>query len=511
MTFAILAYFYKPMLKYVKIGKTIFTWANMDDTKFIGRKSELQALNDLLQKKMASLVVIKGRRRIGKTRLIEEFSKGKTFFRFVGLAPTGGITAQTQRDEFAYHLSQQTGLPEIKTDDWSKLFALLAEKTKSGRCIILLDEITWMAKDDPTFLSKLKNAWELYFSKNTKLIFILCGSISAWIEKNILSSTGYFGRISKKITLKELPLNRCGQLLETVGFKRSAYEKFLVLSLTGGVPWYIEFVNPMHSAMDNIQSLCFDPDGILVDEHKYIFHDLFGSRSEIYEKITQFLANQSAEYSDLAEGIHYTSSGTLSDYLDELIEAGYISRNFSWEFKTGKEKSISLYRLSDNYLRFYYKYIHPKLNRIRKGQFKDIFIDSLPGWSSMVEFQFESLVLNNRRMIQEELHLTPEQIIADNPYYQRSTKRIPGCQVDYLIQTNTNTLFVFEIKFSRNVLKKAIIYEVQEKIKNLAIPKNFSCIPILIHVNGVSDEVFDAGYFHQIIDFTTLLKYENSN
>lgn len=477
----------------------------IDAVEFIGRKSELQALNDLLQKKTASLVVIKGRRRIGKTRLIEEFSKGKKFFRFVGLAPTDGITAQSQRDEFAYHLSKQTELPEIKTNDWSKLFALLAEKTKSGRCIILLDEITWMAKDDPTFLSKLKNAWELYFSKNTKLILILCGSISAWIEKNILSSTGYFGRISKKITLKELPLNRCNQLLEAVGFKRSAYEKFLVLSLTGGVPWYIELINPMYSAMDNLMSLCFDPDGILVDEHKYIFHDLFGSRSEVYEKITRYLANQSGEYSDLAEGINYTSSGTLSDYLDELIEAGYISRYFSWAFKTGQEKLTSLYRLSDNYLRFYYKYIQPKLNQIRKGQYRDVLINSLPGWSSMVGFQFESLVLNNRRIIQQELHLTPEQIIADNPYYQRNTKRIPGCQIDYLIQTNVNSLFVCEVKFSRNELKKSIIKEVQEKIRMLAIPKNFTCIPILIHVSGISDEVVDSGYFHKIIDFTTLL------
>src|SRR5438874_1725820 len=96
----------------------------MHDSIFIGRVAELQALNDLLSKKTASLVVIKGRRRIGKTRLIEEFSKGKKFFRFIGLAPTEGVTAQSQRDEFSLHLSQQTGLPEIKIDDWSKLFAL---------------------------------------------------------------------------------------------------------------------------------------------------------------------------------------------------------------------------------------------------------------------------------------------------------------------------------------------------------------------------------------------------
>lgn len=477
----------------------------METIRFIGRESELQSLSDLLKKKTASLVVIKGRRRIGKTRLIEEFAQSKPFLRFVGLAPTEGIVAQSQRDEFARQLNQQTGLPEIKTDDWAKLFALLAEKVKRGRQIILLDEITWMAHDDPTFLSKLKNIWELAYQKNPKLILILCGSISSWIEKNILSSTGYFGRISKKITLKELSLYQSNQLLKVIGFNRSSYEKFLFLSLTGGIPWYIELINPAYSAADNIKSLCFDPDGIFAEEHKYIFHDLFGNRSAIYEKITRFLAGKIAEYGEIAQGINYTSSGLLSDYLNELIESGYITRSYSWELKTGKEKKISVYRLSDNYLRFYYKYIQPKLSLIRKGQYRQTKITSLPGWNSLIGFQFESLVLNNRALIQQKLRLVPEDIIADDVYYQRKTKRLSGCQIDYLIQTRVNTLFVCEIKFSQNELKTSVIQEVKDKIKKLSIPKNFVCIPVLIQVNGVSDEVRDANYFFEIIDFSQFI------
>lgn len=480
----------------------------MDNIKFIGRRAELQSLKDLLKRKTSSLVVIKGRRRIGKTRLIEEFSKGEPFLRFIGLAPTKGVTAQSQRDEFARLLSQQTDLPEIKTDDWAKLFALLAEKIKKGRFIILFDEITWMAHDDPTFLSKLKNAWELYYQKNPKLILVLCGSISAWIEKNILSSTGYFGRISKKITLKELTIYQSNQLLHAAGFNRSPYEKFLYLSLTGGIPWYIELINPAYSAADNIKSLCFVPDGILVDEHKYIFHDLFGNRSEVYEKITRFLADRAAEYTQVVKGINYTSGGILSDYLDELIEAGYISRSFSWEFKTGKERKISLYRLSDNYLRFYYKYIQPKLRLIQKGQYRNTLITSLPGWNTIIGFQFESLVLKNRLLIQQKLRLAPENIIADDIYYQRETKRFSGCQIDYLIQTHTNTLFVCEIKFSQNELKTSIIKEVKNKIAKLSVPRNFVCIPVLIHVNGVSDEIMEANYFFEIIDFSQFLTDE---
>src|SRR5207253_10040343 len=119
-----------------------------------------------------------GRRRIGKSRLVKEFalSTKAKYYRFSGLAPEPKISAQDQRNEFCLQLCQQTGLPELMLDDWTKCFTLLAEKVKAGRIIILLDEITWMATDDPTFLSKLKNAWDLYFSQNSKLMLILCGS-----------------------------------------------------------------------------------------------------------------------------------------------------------------------------------------------------------------------------------------------------------------------------------------------------------------------------------------------
>lgn len=459
-----------------------------------------------MMQKVSALVVIKGRRRIGKTSLIEKFTENKPIIRFVGLAPVEGVNAQIQRNEFARLLTEQTNLPEINTDDWSKLFALLGTHVQEGRHIIFFDEITWMAQGDPTFLSKLKSAWELYYKKNPKLILILCGSISAWIEKNILSSTGYFGRIAKKITLKALPLPACNALLDAIGFKRSVYEKFILLSLTGGVPWYIELIDPKRSAFDNINTLCFDEDGILVDEHRHIFHDLFGKRSEIYEKITQALADGAAEFSALAERIQYASSGTLSNYLNELIESGYIQKTTSWSFKTSKPTKIVCYRLTDNYLRFYYKYIQPKLDLIKNGQYKQIEVNKLTHLNSLLGFQFETLVMNNAHMLHQKLNITPEEIVAADPYYQTATKQRQGCQIDYLIQTKLNTLFVCEIKFSKNPLGTPVIEEMKTKLKRLSYPKNFVCVPILIHVNGVTDDLLDEDYFYQLIDFAELLK-----
>ncbi len=119
----------------------------------------------------------------------------------------------------------------------------------------------------------------------------------------------------------------------------------------------------------------------------------------------------------------------------------------------------------------------------------------------MMGLQFEILVLNNRKMIWQSLKITPEEIVFDNPFFQRQTKRYSGCQIDYLIQTRFNTIYVCEIKFSQREISTSVIEEVQEKIGRLSLPKHFSYRPVLIHVNGVTEEVEESGYFTTIINF----------
>lgn len=477
----------------------------MNESLFVGRKYELGLLNGLLSKKVASLAVIKGRRRIGKSRLVEEFAKGKKFYVFSGLPPVENGTAQSQRNEFARQLSQQTGLPEVMADDWSKLFALLAEKVKTGRAIVLLDEISWMGSKDPDFLGKFKNCWDIYFKKNPKLIILLCGSISSWIEKNIISSSGFFGRIALKLTLEELQLPDCNALLEQVGFRRSPFEKFMLLGVTGAIPWYIELIQPTQSAMENMKRLCFEKDGILVDEYRSVFHDLFGRRGEVCRKIVEYLAQGPAEYLEIATALNYSNSGSLSEYLDDLLVSGFINRDFTWALKTGKDTRLSKFRLSDNYLRFYLKYIGPRLNKIKKNQFLDSSMISFSNWDGVMGLQFENLVLNNRKWVQKALGIKPEEVISDNPYFQNQTTKHKACQIDYLIQTRYQILFACEIKCSRNSIGVAVVKEIKEKLSRLVIPRGFSCLPVLIHTNGVSEELEELNYFSSIIDFEQLL------
>jgi uncharacterized protein len=478
----------------------------MKKIKFIGRKRELTLLKNLTAKKSASLVVVQGRRRIGKSRLIEEFGKNYRFLSFSSLPPRKSFTNDMQLNYFIKQFNEISQLPSVSVNDWYDLFLLLANETKEGRVVILLDEISWMGSKDPNFLGKLKNAWDMKFKQNPELILILCGSVSSWIEKNILNSTGFMGRISLRLFLKELSLMECNEFFNEIGFRGSEFDKLKILSLTGGIPRYIEEIRSNLSAEANINELCFQPNGVLFREFNDIFSDLFSRKSNTYKEIIRSLINGKKEIKEISKEIGIANGGYLSECLFDLTLLGFIKRDYLWSINTSKESKLGHYRLSDNYLRFYLKNIDPYKSRIENNNFgKNFSLIHLPMWDSIMGLQFENLVLFNNHLLTDFLSITPMDIVNCNPFVQKKGVRKKGCQIDYLIQTRFNNLFVCEIKFSKNKINSEIINEVKEKISKLYLPKGYSFWPVLIHVNGVTDEVKNSEYFSHIIDFSEML------
>ena len=470
-------------------------------TKFIGREKELESLKGLFRKKSSSLVVIRGRRRIGKSRLAEEYANSfSKAYILSGIPPEPGVTAETQRAEFLRQL-QEHRLPIYRSDDWGNLFYDLAQECKKGRVLVVLDEITWMGSKDPAFLPKLKNAWDRYFKQNSQLVMILSGSNSAWISKNILSSTGFFGRVSLRLLLEELSLTECNMFWEGKSGTVSAYEKFKVLSVTGGIPRYLEELRPDLSAEANLQKLCFDSEGLLFREFDQIFHDLFQKQGHFYKQIVENLITAPLSTAELALKLGRSRGGDLSNALTELMESGFLARDYTWSFATGKRLNSSRYRIKDNYLRFYLKYILPHKEQIESTQLK-----RLPqGWLSILGLQFENLVVNNGLIVCKLLGISPEDLLIANTYFQTAGTRKRGCQIDYLIQTRFRCLYACEVKFRQDAIGTEVIEEVEEKLHRLQLPRGFSCRPVLIHVNGVTEDVVDSGYFARIIDFSELL------
>lgn len=384
------------------------------------------------------------------------------------------------------------------------LFQLLGREVRRGRVLILFDEISWMAHGDPTFLGKLKTAWDLHFSKNPRLMLILCGSVSSWIQKNIVSSTAFLGRPSRDIKLEELTLPECNEFWP-VSARISPYEKLKVLAVTGGVPRYLELIDPRIGAEDNIRRLLFSRNSMLLREFDFIFSDTFGARSAIYRKIALSLTQGAASLMDILAAAERSKTGDYSEYLEDMVKAGFLARDYTWKLETGELSKLSKYRLKDNFIRFYLRYVAPNRPKIESGFFESRSLASLPGWEGMLALQFESLVLNNSRKVIERLGVPLEDVVFANPFFQRTTRVQPGCQIDLAVQTRFNTVYACEIKFSKLRVKPSILDEVEQKLARLKLPRQFSARPVLIHVNGVHREVIDCRFFSRIIDFSELL------
>lgn len=473
-------------------------------SEFIGRREELEILNYALKKKAASFIVIKGRRRIGKSRLIQEFSKNKKTAFFTGIPPRKGTSASVQKATFVSQLAGQYKYPTPGLKTWLEIFEFLAQLANEKKTqIIVLDEISWIGSKDPDFLGYLKMAWDKHFSLMPQMILIVCGSVSSWIEKNILSNTGFVGRISTILQLKELPVNDCAKFWSSQKNRSSPYEIFKILSVTGGVPKYLEEVIETDSALENISRLCFKESGLLFSEFERIFNDLFYEKSPYYREILLNLAKKSLLLNDIYTHLGVRRSGHYISYVDDLVQAGFISRDYTWDIKTGKTSSLSRIRLSDNYIRFYLKVILPHQEDILKKSYNSLSLSA--SFHTVMGLQFENLVLNNMPLVCKHINLPIGDIKKVGPFFQRPNNIQRGCQIDVLVQTHDCTLYLIEVKFSKNPVGREVINEVQQKIDRLYRPKGFSIKPVLIHVNGVSETIYEDRFFSRILDFKELI------
>lgn len=458
-----------------------------------------------IEKKTPGLVVVKGRRRIGKSRLVAEFAyrAGQKFWSFAGLAPQG-LTAQEQRDHFARQLSLMLKIPPLSFTDWSDAFEHLTLHIKSGD-IILFDEISWMGAKDPTFIPKLKAWWD---KQTIHVLLVFCGSVSTWIEENILKSSAFFGRINVSITLEPLSIQESIEFLRRAGIKSSDYDTYKLLSILGGVPWYFEQLNPAISPDENIKQLALEKNGLLVAEFDHIFHDLFNGKGTTYKKILNTLKDGAKTLAEVRKSIDFAYSGTLSKLMDHLVVAGFIRKQSLWSFKTAKPLKQSLYRISDPYMRFYLKVIEPNLSKIQVDGFSDVSLSTLPGFDAHLGLQIEHLLLQNRPLLLKAIGVPGADIVADGSYRQSSTATQKGCQIDYLVHTATKTLFIGEFKFKKRELGSEVINEMEKRISALKVPRGFAVVPVLFHLGGVSNTIATSSYFYRIIDIVDFFKAE---
>ena len=472
---------------------------------FFGREDHLERFAALWRKKVPSLVVCRGRRRIGKSTLVREFARrsGGLYLKFEGLAPDEYMTNVKQLAAFRDQLAAQTGRAVPKLKDWADAFRELdAALETTERKVVLLDEVSWMGGYDRTFPAKLKVAWDNLFHEHPNLIVFVCGSVSTWINKNILKSRGFVGRISLDSVVEELTPSECLRFWGNRVRRLSTRDVLDVLSVTGGVPRYLEEVDPALSADENIRRLCFASDGYLFREFNELFNDIVSRTAPTKRRVLEALADGPLSGVELSEKLSIARNGRLSDLMDELETAGFVAKDEGINPETGRRGRIDRYRLRDNYTRFFLKYVSPRIPEIRSGTFRFHSVSLLPGWESMMGLQFENFVLNNLPEVLKALGLSDRLIVSAAPY--RCVRAAGGgVQVDLLIQTE-RTVHIVEIK-RKAELGLEVVREVEQKVKRLPVREGMSVRTALVYDGHLSAALATGDGIDRLVSADRLL------
>ena len=474
---------------------------------FFGRKDEIRALDRLWALSGASLAVCRGRRRVGKSSLVEEFARQSKvrFIKLEGIAPGENVDNRTQLEAFSRQLNEQCGVSSPVPENWFEAFALLDKALpRRARVVVLLDEISWMGKYDPSFPGELKYAWDNRFSKHERKIFVLCGSVSAWIATNILRSKAFVGRISLNLVLRELPIRDCLGFWGAKARLADTREIIDVLSVVGGIPEYLRLINPSDSADENIRKLCFTPTGILLDEFDAIFDDVVEENLTTRRKMLSALAEGSLTGREIADRIGLDYNGHVSDNLFALEEAGFVAKDTGVNPDNGKLSNLCRYRICDNYTRFYLKYMQRERELIKNGTFRFSSLEQLPGWNAIMGLQFECLVMANLAGLLPLIGLDSTLLVSAAPYLRQKTDGRKGVQIDLLLQTR-RAMYVIEIK-RKGEIGEDIVEEVSSKVGALRKRKGMSIRAVLVYDGRWSKRVPADGYFSNLIPVEAFFK-----
>jgi len=463
---------------------------------FIGRDLELEALRGMLNGSEPRVATLYGRRRIGKSFLIETAFAGQPTLTIEGVE---NRPKREQIANFLFHLSVYAGQPVTTgspATTWRKAFHALFEQIRQKPCIIILDEFQWMANYRSEIVSELKVAWDRHLSKVNGAGLVLCGSIASFMIGKVIRSSAFYGRIDTVIHLKPFELTETAKLLTGRGVE----EVLEAHMLTGGVPKYLRLLSKEPSVRLGLVNLAFRESGFLTEEYGRIFAGHFGRNPE-FEAITGALAHQSYGLTrpQIEQVTGTPKGGGLSTHLADLEAAGFISSQTPFCRKS--DTRIVKYFLSDAYLRFYYAFIKPALKDIKAGTNPERFnqVWTTPAYLAWRGRSFEYLCVQHARRIADLLQFSGISFTC-GPYFQSPARDKDGAQIDLVFDRADHVLTLCEMKYSTSAPGRSIIEETERKANVLRakFPRK-TVQPVLISLTPPSSDLASAGYFVRTI------------
>lgn len=427
----------------------------------VGRKSQETLMNGFLARKKSTFIAVTGRRRVGKTYIIDEVYSKHFCLRITGIQDAD---TQTQINNFTQKIAEYSGLPIITPpNNWQEVFALLKTylKTlpKNKKQVIFIDELPWVATKRSGFVQLLAHLWNDYLSKEKHFILVVCGSATSWIAKKIVNDKGGFhNRLDQTIKLKPFTLKETKAFLESKKIRLTDQAIAELYMVTGGIPYYLEQVKKGESVNQTIARLCFDENGVLNNEYDNLYKALF-EHPENHEAIVAALATaqggltrkQIISKSKVKEGGPYTRA------MDDLLISGFVEEVLPY----GRAKRGALYRLLDEYSIFYHKFI---VKNKKKGKAIWATLHQSQQYKIWTGYAFENLCQRHIAEIKNALGISG----IYTEHYSFNTKADDhtksGHQIDLIIDRKDDSINLCECKFYNTEF--AISKEYASKLRN---------------------------------------------
>ena len=451
---------------------------------FIGRTSELATLNAELERG-SGFVVIYGRRRVGKTTLIKEFIKDKRAFYF--LATTESEAQSMKR--FAGVLSRTTKNPmlsKVTFTDWLDLFQVVADDHPDEKKVLVIDEFPYLVKTNPDFPSILQNAWDEVL-KDHNVMLVLCGSLISMMKKHALAyDSPLYGRRTAQIRLMPLQFTDV-YAVQNLSFEQ-AVEQY---AITGGVPKYMEFFQSDEPLVEQIRRVVLSKNGFLYEEPDFLLNEEVQTPIN-YFSVLKAISDGNHKLSKIGMTMEQDTSA-ITPYLKTLIDLGFVIKNVPITEKNPERSRKSLYYVSDNFIRFWFRYVYPFKGELELDN-QQIVLDEMGKdfKQKFVAFAYESICRNIFAELcrKGQIDFAPSCI---GSYWRNDNEgdtEIDVAAVDH----QHKRLFLGECKYHAKPVDVAVYSALQEKGQSKEIAaafKGFLIVYGLFSKSGFTDRLLE--------------------
>lgn len=445
---------------------------------FVDREQEMATLQSEYERDGSALVVLYGRRRVGKTTLISEFIKNKKALFFLASEESESQNRLAFQEKAADFLNSDL-LKNVEVKSWDVLFRAIIDTHFDSKPVIVLDEFQYLGKSNPAFPSVFQRIWEEIL-KDRQVMVILCGSLISMMQSQTLAyDSPLYGRRTAQIRLKQIPFAYYHEFFP----EKSRKELIEMYAVTGGVPKYIELFSQSKDIYSAIETCVLNRSGYLYDEPHFLLQQ---EVSEVgsYFSIIKAIAAGNTKLSAIA-GVLEVKSTSLTKYLKTLIDLDILEREVPVTEDSPEKSKKGLYKIRDNYLRFWFAFVYPNMSFIESGHGR-IVMDKIR----------KSLVRNHIAFVYEDIcRERMWEINAEGawPFYFSKLGRYWDSKEEIdiaAIDPDGKNLILGECKYWQEPVGVSVLRELEAKAKTVSWEKEKrKTWFVLFSVNGFTEEL----------------------